>query len=513
MNFLNPFFLIGLAAVSIPLVIHLINLRKPERIAFSTTAFLEELQKSTIRRLRIKDYLLLALRILAIIFLVLALAGPYLRPEWSGSANSNEPVLYSVLLDNSPSMRQIDENGPYEDQAKELLRRFVEKARKLDRFMMINTNGEIVNPNILDRDAALRLLDRIKVENTGDFTKERLASIYRQLKERPGTRKVGVWVTDAQKTMMDQVIPAWLKDGGQNKLKWQFFRIGRKAQGNVAIGKIALQNSIMSKDRPFTLQVSVDNFSEHPVENVFLSLEVNKKILGQYQVKLAAGQSGQYLFEVPPGNGDYVRGVCSLEGDPFEFDNKKYFSVRLPSQKHIVLVQHPKVPGSNNSDYLNNALSAALETGSAISLKTVTPDQLSDLNWNEADAVVLDGLQTIPAYLNDPLKDYVQQGHGLIIYPSRKADISSYNAFLQSLGLGKVTGMRGTWGAFNQVGKFQTIRQGHPILNQIFDLKKNEPIHVDEPKLFYYWVFSPAKNGGIRAIFSSDLRDPLLLED
>ena len=512
MNFLNPFFLIGLAAISIPLVIHLINLRKPERIAFSTTAFLEELQKSTIRRLRIKDYLLLALRILAIIFLVLALAGPFLSPEWSGKASSNEPVLYAVLLDNSPSMGQIDENGPYEEQAKDLLRRFVDKARKQDHFMMINTNGEILNPNILNREAALHWLERVKVENTGDFTKGRLNRIYRQLKERPGTRTIGVWVTDAQKTVMDKVIPEWLKDGKQNKLKWQFFRIGQKAQDNVAISGVALKNSIISRDRPFVLQVSVQNFGDHPVQNVFLSMKIGKKILGQYQVKLGQGQSGQYLFEVPPGNENYVRGVCSLEGDPFEFDNKRYFAVHLPSQKHIVLVQPAREPGSNNTDYLNSALNAALETGSAISIKTVDPDQLANLNWNSADAVILDGLQDIPGYLSAPLKNYVQQGHGLVIYPSRKADITGYNMFFQSLGLGKVTGMRGTWGTFKQVARFQAIHQGHPILNQIFEIKKNEPIRVEEPKLYYYWVFSPDKDGNTRAILSSDLRDPLLIE-
>ena len=512
MNFLNPLFLIGLAAISIPLVIHLINLRKPERIAFSTTAFLEELQKSTIRRLRIKDYLLLALRILAIVFLVLALAGPFLPPEWAGTASSNEPVLYAVLLDNSPSMAQIDENGPYEEQAKDLLRKFVERARRNDHFMMINTNGGILNPNILDRDAAVRWLDRAKVENTGDFTKERLDRIYRQLKERPGTRTVGVWVTDAQKTVMDHAIPEWLKDGKQNKLKWQFFKIGQKAQDNVAISDISLKNSIISRDRPFVLQVGVQNFGEHPVANVFLSMQIGKKILGQYQVKLGAEQSGKYLFEVPPGKEDYVRGVCSLEGDPFEFDNKRYFSVHLPSQKHIVLVQQARVPGSDNTDYLNSALSAALETGSAISVKTVNPDQLSDLNWNNADAVILDGLHDIPGYLSTPLKNYVQQGHGLIIYPSRKADISNYNTFFQSLGIGKVTGMRGTWGDFKQVARFQTIHEGHPILNQIFDVKKSEQISVEEPKLYYYWVFSPDKGGDTHAILSSDLRDPLLIE-
>ena len=512
MNFLNPFFLIGLAAISIPLIIHLINLRKPERIAFSTTAFLEELQKSTIRRLRIKDYLLLALRILTIVLLVLALADPLLPPEWSGATSSNEPVLYAVLLDNSPSMGQIDANGPYEEQAKDLLRRFVGKARKQDHFMMVNTNGEILNPNILNRETALRWLDRVKVENAGDFTKERLDLIYRQLKERPGTRVVGVWVTDAQKTVMDNVFPEWLKDSRQNKLKWQFFRIGRKAQDNVAISSISLKNSIISRDRPFVLQVKVQNFGEHPVQNVFLSMQIDKKILGQYQVKLGPEQSGEYLFEVPPGNVDYVRGTCSLEGDPFDFDNKRYFSVHLPSQKHIVLVQPAKEPGANTTDYLNNALNAALETGSAISVKMVNPDQLASLNWNGADAVILDGLQEIPGYLSTPLKDYVQEGHGLVMYPSRKADIASYNTFFQSLGLGKVTGIRGTWGAFKQVARFQSIHQGHPILNQIFDVKKNEQIRVEVPDLYYYWVFSPDKDGNTHAIFSSDLRDPLLVE-
>jgi hypothetical protein len=186
--------------------------------------------------------------------------------------------------------------------------------------------------------------------------------------------------------------------------------------------------------------------------------------------------------------------------------------VHLPSQKHIVLVQPAQEPGANTTDYLNNALNAALETGSAISVKTVDPDQLANLNWNGADAVVLDGLQDIPGYLSTPLKNYIQQGHGLVMYPSRKADITSYNAFFQSLGLGKVTGIRGTWGAFKQVARFQAIHQGHPILNQIFDVKKNEQIRVEVPSLYYYWVFSPDKNGNTHAIFSSDLRDPLLVE-
>ncbi len=58
MTFLNPLFLIGLAAAGIPLIIHLFNFRRPKRIDFSSLVFLKELQKSTMQRVRIKQILL-----------------------------------------------------------------------------------------------------------------------------------------------------------------------------------------------------------------------------------------------------------------------------------------------------------------------------------------------------------------------------------------------------------------------------------------------------------------------
>ena len=84
MNFLNPLFLLGLLAVAVPVIIHLINLQRPQKVAFSTLSFFNELRKSTIRRIRIKQYLLLALRTLAIFFLALALARPFLPPTITG---------------------------------------------------------------------------------------------------------------------------------------------------------------------------------------------------------------------------------------------------------------------------------------------------------------------------------------------------------------------------------------------------------------------------------------------
>src|SRR6056297_250180 len=100
MNFLNPFFLLGILAVAVPVIIHLINLRRPQRVQFSTLSFLNELKKSTIRKIRIKQYLLMTLRALAVLFLALALARPFLPPTLTGSSGSDTPKAVGIIIDN-----------------------------------------------------------------------------------------------------------------------------------------------------------------------------------------------------------------------------------------------------------------------------------------------------------------------------------------------------------------------------------------------------------------------------
>jgi hypothetical protein len=72
MTFLNPLLLFGLAAAAIPVLLHLLNLRKLRTVEFSSVRFLKDLQKSSIRRIRIRQILLLIVRTLLIIAIVAA---------------------------------------------------------------------------------------------------------------------------------------------------------------------------------------------------------------------------------------------------------------------------------------------------------------------------------------------------------------------------------------------------------------------------------------------------------
>src|ERR1700693_3207780 len=108
MSFLNPYLLFGSLALAIPVLIHLVRKEKSEIIPFSSLMFLLRVPKSSIRQQKIKNLLLMALRLLLLALLVGAFARPYITQptaQATGGASIRNIVL---LLDNSYSMRYGD---------------------------------------------------------------------------------------------------------------------------------------------------------------------------------------------------------------------------------------------------------------------------------------------------------------------------------------------------------------------------------------------------------------------
>ena len=76
MTFLYPSFLWALTALSIPIIIHLFNFRRTTKVFFSNTRFLRQIKEVTTAKRKLKHYLILASRLLFLLFLVLAFAQP-----------------------------------------------------------------------------------------------------------------------------------------------------------------------------------------------------------------------------------------------------------------------------------------------------------------------------------------------------------------------------------------------------------------------------------------------------
>src|SRR5919202_242300 len=100
MAFLAPLFLLGLAAVAVPVLIHLTHRQRREPVAFPSLMFLRRIEYRTTRRQRIRHWALFALRALALVLLALAFARPFYgtKPTAAAAAVGRDVV---ILLDHS----------------------------------------------------------------------------------------------------------------------------------------------------------------------------------------------------------------------------------------------------------------------------------------------------------------------------------------------------------------------------------------------------------------------------
>lgn len=514
MNFLNPFFLFGLLAVALPVIIHLINLRRPQKVSFSTLSFFNELRKSTIRRIRIKQYLLMALRALAVLFLALALARPFLPPTLTGSVSSSEPKSVAILIDNSASMNRIGSSGPLIDQAKNVASRIISNASSSDLFLIRTTNAsDGTSSSFAGKRRALELVDKVTATNTGHYTSEKFKNAYAQLQDSPRSQAIIYVISDGQASQLQDLKDMRLQEQGtQGKpVSLQLINLEQAKQQNVAVSSVSLKSQMLSQGAPITLAVEVQNVGETAVANQFVSLEVDGELSGQYETSLEPSETKEFSFQLVPESTGDLTGRIIVEGDEVDYDNTRYFAIRIPKTRSILLVNNQKKQSSFTS-YLIPALEAAQQTNAQLSFEEKSVSEVDQAQWGRYNAIVLDGLDAVPEYWFQDLRRYVQNGGGLLFLPSEKGDVKNYNQFFSLFNAGSFNNVIGEYGSFNPVVKMAELEEGHPVLDDLFRKKKDEQINVELPSLFYYYHYQQPSNTGALNLLEAANNDPLLSE-
>jgi hypothetical protein len=511
MQFLSPWFFAAFAALAVPVIIHLLNLRRPQTLQFSTVAFFKVLQQSTIRRIKIKRWILLALRMVAVALMVFALLRPFMPSGVGSMAASNQPKLYLILADNSQSMAQIDVNGPYINQLKDFLITLVGNAGPRDQFILAPSNGEWQVRGRLDAGSFREAVEALEPVAKGNYMGERLTELIDASVE-PGEHLPVLFViSDGQRTQLEQISSrnAQLRDG-REPLEVQFIRVGEQATRNVGITDVRILNRILGTNRPVLVETEVTNFNADPISNMFLTLESDGRQGGQYTVNLEPGETRSFVFEVRPDRAGYITGRVYMEGDDFTADDEQYFSISIPATMPMLYVRDADNRPSELRSYLLPVLRAAEETSGRIEVVEARPDQLPDLS--RFQAIIFDGLRTLPEASIADIQAFVQDGRSLIVLPSEAGNQTSYNKVLQLFGAPTFTGIRGEYASYQSVAKLGRLSRDHPVLEDLFELRENEDIRVEVPDLYYYWVMDASSSDRSRVLFESNLSEPLIIE-
>ncbi len=140
MTFLHPLALVGLAAVAIPALLHLLERREPPEAVFPPLRYLHEAERQSARRLKLRHLLLLLLRTALIALIVLAAARPLL-PARGGGGLVHPPTALALILDNSPSSGVVVDGRPVLDRLRAVARGSLERATTSDRLWLVLADG------------------------------------------------------------------------------------------------------------------------------------------------------------------------------------------------------------------------------------------------------------------------------------------------------------------------------------------------------------------------------------
>jgi hypothetical protein len=193
MEFLAPWYAALAAAAAVPLLLHLLRRRIGTRLEFPAVRYLERAEQEHSARLRLRNWLLMALRVLAVLLVALAAARPVARVGGAGHA----PTAIAIVLDNSLSTTAVVDGRPVFTALRDAALGVIANAAAEDRLWLVTANGRVAGGDASAVRDAIRAATPLA--GAGDLPRAvaRAAEIARSARQASPTVVV---LTDAQAT-------------------------------------------------------------------------------------------------------------------------------------------------------------------------------------------------------------------------------------------------------------------------------------------------------------------------
>jgi hypothetical protein len=469
MYFLYPYFLFALSVLAIPVLIHLFNFRRYQKIYFSNVQFLKEIQEQQSSRRNLKERLILAARLLALLFLVVAFAKPYIRGQ--NTANAGKQQAISIFVDNSWSMSTLNRDGSLLDEAKRRAKEIAAAYSINDRFQLLTQDFEGRHQRLLSRDEFDDAVDTIKISpQTRDLQQiiTRQEALLTMHREQPGA----IFIVSDFQTNMGGPKPVKTDTG----LNINLVQLTASSLPNVAVDSVALLNAIHRPGESEKMIVRLHNYSDQPAEKIPLKLVINKqqKALGSYTINARAVQYDTLTFSGLQAG--WQRGEITLQDNPVTFDNQFYFTFQVKQQMPVLLID-----GGTANPYLK----AVFAADPFFDAHRVPDGNVDYASLNNYPLIILSDINAVSTGLSQQLKSYVDKGGVLAVFPSTGPDLVNYKAFLSSVQAGYPEKL------ITANTKVAALNMQNQVFKGIFE---NFPQNPDLPAIKEYFQLSTGGN-------------------
>lgn len=480
MSFLAPALLGGLALVAIPIVLHLVMRREPKKVEFPALRFVRTRQSTNQHRLRIRHWLLLALRCAFLALLAIALARPVLRG--SGLLGEGKAGLAAALVfDNSPRMDYAQNKQTRLDDAKQTAGWLLEQLPADSQVAVVSTaaGGRMFSrrPKLGERDAAVLRTGRLQTSAaTGSLADAITESIALVAEESERRQEVYVFSDLSAVVWNDEMVKQVEQAlGDAPSVKLYVVDVGASNPTNVGLGALELSTDHLSTGETFSLQTSLvlsgaAGDGNRTVE-VWLETDGESVKRGDRSFKLPDEVEAIEFPLAGLAEGVHQGYVRLIGSDALPIDNTRHFTVQVSSPPQLLLVGNT----IEDTRLLREALAPstlAQTQAPRFSCDTTTYAEFEASKLTKCDAVALLDPPPLADGAWRKLSDLVQSGGGVAVYMGRSAvgHLDAFNAPAPRLLMPAAL----KW-VSSTPGSLQPTNYQHPVLKGLADVGRATP--------------------------------------
>lgn len=464
MQFKHPELLYALFLLVIPILIHLFQLRRFQKVEFTNVKFLKKVKLQTRKSSQLKKWLTLSTRMLLLACAIIAFAQPFI-PNTEDFNEAQETVIY---IDNSFSMQAKGNNGNLLNEAvQDIINTFPE-----DEQMSLFTN------NGTYRNTTVKALKNDLIELSFSPTQLNYDAAYltgKQLfsKDKAATKNL-ILVSDFQQNEnqlifeMDSIVHLKLVQPRSNLVS------------NISIDSVNVSNA---SAETIDLSVKLTNHAQ-PLENVSVSLFNDGVLFAKNAVSF--DKEAEVTFTV--ANNAIINGKLTLDDDGLQYDNTFYFNINSKPRIKVLAIN------ANASD----SFLRRIYTDNEFDFKSF---KLDALNFNlipDQNLIILNEIDMVSSALKMALNAFKSDGGNILIIPSSNIVLNSYNQLFKDFNIS-------TYFDINTNEKrITTINYNHPLLTNAFYTKVT---NFQYPKVEKSYRFSSNSN----SVLSYEDGSPLLV--
>lgn len=482
MQFLYPGFLWALAALSIPVAIHLFYFRRFKTIYFSNVRFLKEVKEETASRHRLKHLLVLAARLLALLFLVLAFAQPFV-PGKQNQASSGKKYV-SVYIDNSFSMNAINNGQSLLAKAKQTAKEVVKNYSTEDAFQLLTNDFQGKHQRLVGQEEFFTLLDEVEASPAVRQLEE-IAKRQKDILNRENSpNKVAYLLSDFQKNMH-----TFLPDSAIN---YHLVPLAADALANVYIDTCWFNEPVQLLGQQTSLIVKVKNGGEKTIENNRLVLKLNGETKAMNELTIAAASFVYDTLRFVVQKAGWNKAILAISDYPITYDDTYFLAFEAKEKIKVVALSDGKA---------NGFLEALFKHQSEFDYQLTTPQALTADQLAETQLLIVDQLQSISAETNAVANSYVANGGSLLVFPAQNADLAAYNRLLNNFQAPPII----EWTATPQ--DLAPINLQQNIFKDVFE---KIPDNLNLPKVKNYYKFAPTVASHAEAVLQMKDGSPFI---